>query len=162
VVTDTRRRTGGRVMRPITTDEYPAYQGAVLDAFGVTVTPPRTGRRGRLKAPSKVPAPGLRDATVVKTRRKGRVVKGKFRVVFGPAVSVRAALMTSAVGRAVDTAFVERPNGTDRHRNAREGRKTCRFSKDGWFHEATTDFSLYRYTFCWPVRTLRAKGDRGH
>jgi hypothetical protein len=37
VVTDTRRRTGGRVMRLITTDAYPAYEGAILDAYGVTV-----------------------------------------------------------------------------------------------------------------------------
>src|SRR5215471_17069493 len=81
VVTDTQRRTGGRAMRLITTDEYPAYEGALLEAYGVTVTPPRTGKRGRPKAPYKVPAPGLRYATVVKTRRKGRVVKVEFPAV---------------------------------------------------------------------------------
>ena len=161
VVTDTQRRTGGRVMRLITTDEYPAYEAALLDAYGVTITPPRTGKRGRPKAPYKVPAPGLRYATVVKTRRKGRVVKVEFRAVFGSAVSVRAALMTSPVSRAVNTAFIERQNGADRHRNARKARKTYRFSKDWWFHEAATYFSLYSYNFCWPVRTLRVKDDRG-
>jgi hypothetical protein len=162
VVTDTQRRTGGRMRRLIPTDEDPAYRAARLDASGVTVTPPRTGRPGRPKAPYQGPAPGLRDATVVKTRRKGRVVKGEFRAVFGSAVSVRAALMTSAVSRAINTAFVERQNGTDRHRNARKGRKTYRFSKDWDFHEAATYFRLYSYNFCWPVRTLRMKDDRGH
>jgi IS1 family transposase len=161
VVTDTQRRTGGRMMRLVTTDEYPAYEAALLDAYGVTVTPPRTGKPGRPKAPYKVPAPGLRYATVVKTRQKGRVVKVEFRAVFGSDISVRAALMTSPVSRAINTAFVERQNGTDRHRNARKGRRTYRFSKDWQFHEAATYFTLYSYNFCWPVRTLRAKDDRG-
>ncbi len=161
VVTDTRRRTGGRAMRLITTDEYPAYEAAILDAYGVTVTPPRTGKPGRPKAPYKVPAPDLRYATVVETRQKGRVGKVDFRVVFGSELSVRAALMCSTVSRAINTAFVERQNGTDRHRNARKGRKTYRFSKDWRFHEAGTYFSLYSYNFCWPVRTLRVKGERG-
>ncbi len=161
VVTDTRRRTGGRAMRLITTDEYPAYEAAILDAYGVTVTPPRTGKPGRPKAPYKVPAPDLRYATVVKTRQKGRVVKVDFRVVFGSELSVRAALMCSTVSRAINTAFVERQNGTDRHRNARKGRKTYRFSKDWDFHEAATYFTLYSYNFCWPVRTLRVKDERG-
>jgi IS1 family transposase len=161
VVTDTQRRTGGRTMRLITTDEYPAYEAALLDAYGVTVIPPRTGKPGRPKAPYKVPAPGLRYATVVKTRQKGRVAKVQFRVVFGSEAAVRAALMTSPVSRAINTAFVERQNGTDRHRNARKGRKTYRFSKDCRSHEADTYFTLYSYNFCWPVRTLRVEDDRG-
>jgi IS1 family transposase len=161
VVKDTQRRTGGRVMRLITTDEYSAYEGVLLEAYGVTVTPPRTGKPGRPKAPYTVPAPGLRYATVVKTREKGRVVKVEFRVVFGTEAAVRAALMTSPVSRAINTAFIERQNGTDRHRNARKGRKTYRFSKDWCFHEAATYFTLYSYNFCWPVRTLRVKDHRG-
>jgi hypothetical protein len=86
VVRDTRRRTGGRMMRLITTDEYPAYEAAPLDAYGVTATPPRTGKPGHPEAPDKVPASGLRHTTVVKTRRKGPVAKVEFRVVFRSAV----------------------------------------------------------------------------
>ena len=127
----------------------------------MTVTPPRTGKPGRPKAPYKVPAPDLRYATVVKTRRKGRVVKVDFRAVFGSEVSVRAALMTSPVSRAINTAFVERENGTDRHRNARKGRRTYRFSKDWRYHKAVTVPSLYCDNFCRPVRTPASKGDEG-
>ena len=47
VVEDFKRRTGGRLMGLITTDGYPAYEGAILEAYGETVTPPRTGKRGR-------------------------------------------------------------------------------------------------------------------
>ena len=63
--------------------------------------------------------------------------------------------------RAINTAFVERQNGTDRHRNARKVRKTYRFSKDWRYHEAVTYFTLYSYNFCWPVRTLRDQGRGG-
>ena len=52
------------------------------------------------------------------------------RVIFGTAAGVEAALAHSGVSRTVNTAFVERHNGTDRNRNARKVRKTYCFSKD--------------------------------
>ena len=152
----------GRLMGLITTDGYPAYETAILDAYGETVTPPRTGKRGVPGPPYKVAPPGLTYAVVEKTREKGRVVKIATRVVFGTVAAVMmAALGLSSVSRAINTAFVERQNGTDRHRNARKARKTYRFSKDWRHHEAVTYLSLYIYNFCWPVRTLADRDDRG-
>src|SRR4051812_2718757 len=162
IVGDVRRRTGGRLMDLITTDGYPAYEGAILDAYGVTVTPPRTGRRGRPRASYKVPPAGLTYAVVEKTREKGRVVSIATRVVFGTLAAVAAALGLSRASRAINTAFVERQNGTDRHRNARKARKTYRFSKDWRSHEAVTYLTLYTYNFCWPVRTLAIKDEGRH
>ena len=101
---------------------------------------------------------GLNYATVHKTREKGRVVEVTTRVIFGTAATVAAALAASAASRTINTAFVERHNGTDRNRNARKVRKTYCFSKDWWLHRAATFFSHYSYNFCWPVRTLKAKG----
>lgn len=92
IVGDVRRRTGGRLMDLITTEGYPAYEGAILDAYGVTVTPPRTGKRGRPRAPYKVAPAGLTYAVVEKTRKKGRVVSIATRVVFGTLAAVAAAL----------------------------------------------------------------------
>ena len=71
-----------------------------------------------------------------------------------------AALGMSSASRSVNTSFVERQNGTDRHRNARKARKTYRFSKDWRHHESVTYLSMYIYNFCWPVRTLRIKDER--
>jgi IS1 family transposase len=161
VVGDFKRRTGGRLMNLMTTDGYSAYEGAILDAYGQTVTPPRTGKPGRPRSPYKVPPPGLTYAVVEKTRAKGRVVEVVTRVVFGTMAAVTAALGLSRVSRAINTAFVERQNGTDRHRNARKARKTYRFSKRWQYHEAVTYLTLYRYNFCWPVRTLSERDDRG-
>jgi hypothetical protein len=155
LVGEFRRRTGGRMMRLMTSDAYPAYETAILGVYGETVTPPRTGKPGRPKGPDTVPPADLVYATVAKRRAKGRVVAIRTRVVFGTTAAVAAALKGSRVSRSVNTSFLERQHLTDRHHNARKSRKTYRFSKDWRFHEAATYFTLYGYNFCWPVRTWR-------
>jgi IS1 family transposase len=142
LVRDFRRRTSCRLMSLMTTDEYAPYRGAILEAYGETVTPPRTGKRGRPRTAYRVPPAGLLYATVHKTRSKGRVVKVEQRIIFGTAEAVGAALARSASSRAVNTSFVERQNGTDRNRNARKVRKTYCFSKDWSMHQAITYFTM--------------------
>jgi hypothetical protein len=161
LVAEFRRRTGGRLMRLMTGDDYPAYEPAILHAYGRTITPPRTGKRGRPRSPYKVAPAGLTYATVTKRREKGRAVEIGTRVVFGTIAAVLLAPGMSRVSRAINTAFVERQNGTDRHRSARKARKTYRFSKAWRHHEAVTFLSLYCYNFCWPVRTLAVTGAEG-
>jgi IS1 family transposase len=161
VVADFHRRTEGRVMSLMTSDEYPAYETAILHAYGETIIPPRTGKPGAPKAPYKAPPAGLNYAVVEKRREKGRVVEVACRIIFGLTAAVMAALSRSQVSRAINTSFVERHNGTDRHRNARKARRTYRFSKDWGLHEAVTYFTMYSYNFCWPVRTLRVRRDDG-
>lgn len=155
LVGEFRRRTGGRAMRLMTSDAYSAYETAILDAYGETVVPPRTGKPGRPKGPYKVPPADLVYAAVEKRRAKGRVVEIVTRVVFGAMAAVATALKVSRVSRSVNTSLLERQHLTDRHHNARKSRKTYRFSKDWRYHEAATYFTLYSYNFCWPVRTLR-------
>jgi IS1 family transposase len=155
LVGEFRRRTGGRAMRLMTSDAYPAYESAILAAYGETITPPRTGRPGRPKAPYKAPPAGLTYATVEKVRKKGRVVEIRTRAVFGTPAAVAAALAGSRVSRSINTSLVERQHLTDRHHNARKSRRTYRFSKVWRYHEAANYFTLYSYNFCWPVRTLR-------
>ncbi len=70
-------------------------------------------------------------------------------------------LKASVCSRTINTSFVERRHATDRAQNARKSRRTYRFSKDWRVHEAMTYFTAYRYNFCWPVRTLRIKGEDG-
>ena len=155
VVQGTKRRTGGRVMRLLTSDEFAPYREEILDAYGTCQPVARTGKRGRPRKPRKAAPPNLLYATVHKTRRKGRVVKVEPRLQFGSQAMLEAALAQSTVSTTVNVSFIERYNGTDRHRNGRKVRKTYRFSKDWDLHNASTCFSLYSYNFCWPVRTLR-------
>jgi len=161
VVQDFHRRTGGRVMRLITSDEYAAYPEAIRAAYGHVVVPPRTGRPGRPRQPyTELPA-ALTYATVHKERQNNRVVRVSTRVVFGTLLMVLAALALSAVSWAVNTCFVERHNGTDRNRCSRKVRKSYAFSKDWDVHREATLFSHFSYNFCWPVRTLRQRGAEG-
>ena len=154
LVDDVRRRTGGRVPRLITTDEYAPYRQAILNAYGTPVVPERTGKPGRPATKARlVPPDGLNFATVHKTRSKGRVVDVALAIVFGVASAIAAAPGRSTI----NTSRVERQNGTDRNRNARKVRKTCCFSKDWDVHEAVGYLTLYSYNFCWPVRTLRVR-----
>jgi len=148
---DVRDRLGGRVPEVVTSDEYPAYAAAIVSVFGTEATPPRTGRPGRPAGPRTTVPEGLRYATVHKTREKGRVVAVESREVFGAAEGAPPA----------STSYLERHNATDRHRNARKGRKTYRFSKDWDIHTALTAFTMYSYNFCWPVRTLRKRTGAG-
>jgi len=92
---------------------------------------------------------------VEKTRERGRGFNIATRVVFGTMAAVMSALGMSKACRAINTAFVERENATDRHCNARKARKTYRSSKDWRYHEAVTYLTLYAYNFCWPVRPTR-------
>jgi IS1 family transposase len=161
LVGDFHRRAEGRAMNLMTSDENPAYAEAILQAYGETVRPRRKGKRGRRPAPRTKPPKSLTYATVHKTRDKNRVVKVEQRVIYGTATAVAAALAVSPVSNAVNTVFVERHNGTDRHRNARKARKTYRFSKDWEVHAAVSYFTLYSYNFCWPVRTLRQREANG-
>ena len=161
VVHEAQQRTGGRVMELMTSDDYPAYETAILHAYGQAVATTATGRPSRKLVPEKVPPPGLNYATVEKRREKGRVVEIVTRVVFGTITAVLAALARSKVSRWVNVSFLERQNGTDRHHNARKVRKTYTFSKDWRVHESMTYFTMYSYNFCWPVRTLQERDDQG-
>jgi IS1 family transposase len=160
LVQDFKKRTAGRLMNLLTSDEYSAYATAIFAAYAVTPEQRRTGRPGRPKKPQPVVPKQLQYAVVHKERQNGRVVKVTTRVVFGTLVAVLAVLAASVVSRVVNTVFVERHNGSDRNRNRRKVRKTCCFSKDWGVHEAMTYFTMYSYNFCWPVRTLRKKVGR--
>lgn len=154
---DFKKRTAGRIMNLITSDEYKPYREAILKAYSGKTEVAHTGRPGRPRGSRLVPVKGLTYATVHKTRRKGRVVKIDLRPVFGSKTQVEAAIENSAVSNTINTAFVERHNGTDRNRNARKTRKSYCFSKNWDVHNAMTYFTMYSYNFCWPVRTLRVQ-----
>lgn len=161
-VREAHARTAGRTDVLFTSDEYPAYETAIARVYSVPGPPRPPGTPGRHPVlPPRQAPPDLTYATVHKEREKGRVVSIALAVVLGTWQAVAAALQRSGTSRTVNTSFVERHHGTDRHRNARKSRRTYRFSKDWRVHEAMTYFTMYSYNFCWPVRTLRRRDDEG-
>ncbi|MGZ3315770.1 MAG: hypothetical protein ACXU95_00550 [Isosphaeraceae bacterium] len=161
IVATVRDRTNGVAPQLMTSDEYPDYTSAIGLAFGVPVTEPTTGPGRRPILPARRLPQGLTYATVHKQRQNDRVVGVERRLILGTEGGLEAALGASAVSQTVNTSFVERQHGTDRGQNARKTRKTYRFSKDWRVHEAMTYYTLYRYNFCWVVRTLRQRDEQG-
>src|SRR5258708_24227033 len=103
----------------------------ISEAAGGPKEPPRTGRPGPAE---KTEASATQEADVGNGsqgtgERPGG--EGDDPVVFGTLAAVMAALAVSLVSTAVNTVFIERHHGSDRHRNRRKVRKICCFSKDG-------------------------------
>lgn len=154
-------RTEGRMMRLLTSDEYKAYRTEILSAYGIQEEVIRTGKPGRPRNPRTLPPPDLLYATVHKRRRNGRVVNVETRRQFGTEERLKEALSLSSIHHTVNTSYIERFNGTDRHRNSRKARKTYRFSKDWDQHNASTYFTVYSANFCCPVYSLRQPTGEG-
>lgn len=153
LLSDFKRRTDGVLPKLITSDELSNYQTVILETYGQKTPRVRNGDRGRFPNPILTPPPGLLYALLHKHRKKGRVVKIDTRIVFGTQQALDQALSESPVSTHVNTAFIERYNGTDRHRNSRKVRKTYGFSKDWDCHEEATWLSVVGYNYCWTPRT---------
>jgi IS1 family transposase len=163
VVTAVKDRLDNQPPALMTSDEYPVYETVIEEVFSQPVVSPqesaRPGRRPLL--PERRLNPGVTYATVRKERAKNRVVAVHRTVVLGSQSAVDRVLKASVCSRTINTSFVERQHGTARCRNARQSRRTYRFSKDWEVHESMSYFTRYRYNFCWPVRTLRVRDSEG-
>jgi len=158
---DFKRRTDGVLPRLITSDELSNYETVILETYGDRTPRVRHGDRGRFPNPTLTAPPDLLYALLHKHRKNGRVVKIDTRIVFGTQGALDLALADSPVSTHVNTAFIERYNGTDRHRNSRKVRKTYAFSKDWDRHEEATWLSVVGYNYCWTPRTRGQRGPNG-
>ena len=65
-------------------------------------------------------------------------------------------MVKSGVSHRINTAFVERHNGTDRNRNARKCGNVLLL--EGLVGSSRGHIlHMYSYNFCWPVRTLKTE-----
>ncbi len=140
-----------------TSDERPHYAAALLEVYGQTVVPPRTGRPGRPRNAYKVPPDDLLYAVVSKRRQHGRVVEVTTHVVYGTLERLAHALADSPVSRVISTFGVERNNLTIRQHSRRMGRKVNAFSKDHTYLEYQLALSFASYHFVVPHRGLRQR-----
>lgn len=140
-----------------TSDQWGAYDQALLKAYGERYQPKRQGHRGRYPLPQLRPTPELLYAQAVKRREKGRVVEITRKIIFGDEEAIKSKLDESASSRTINTSFVERDNLTWRERNRRLTRKTTAFSKDLTWMEKQFWLSMAYYHFCLPHKSLRQK-----
>lgn len=157
--TDFYERTDGYLPELICTDEYAVYQTVILDTYGVLrselgLTPEEEAdfSLGEFHFVEEVSY-----ATVHKHKEGGRVVAVSERLVLGSEERLGETLEGSERSGTVNTSFVERYHGTQRHFNARKKRRAYTFSKELCFHESATWLVVLWYNFGWCVRTLREK-----
>ena len=161
VIREARDRTGGRADLLITSDEHAPNETAIREVYGIERPRPRRPGPGRPPKPVKVLPEDLCYATARERREKGRVVEVARTLVFGTLALLQMFLGRSTVSTTINTSFVERHNGTDRHQNSRKRRKTYGFSKEIGLHHAASYFIGYSYNFCWCVRALRVTDEDG-
>lgn len=158
--TDFYQRTDGGLPALITTDEYVAYFTVIVNTWGVRkedleMTEEQKAEYGWEEIPAVSFPVEICYATVHKEREQGRVVKVEQRIIFGTPDQVVAALEKASTAKTINTSYIERWNGTQRHFNARKARKVYTFSKEFSFHLAVTWLCVVAYNFCWTPRTLR-------
>jgi IS1 family transposase/transposase-like protein len=140
-----------------TSDDLPHYADALLEVYGQTVQPPRTGQRGRPREPYKVPPDDLLYAVVCKRREGSRVVEVTTEVVYGSPQRIAELLQHSPTSHMISTYGVERNNLTVRQHARRLGRKVNAFSKDHDYLEQQLALSFAYYHFVIPHQGLRQK-----
>jgi transposase-like protein/IS1 family transposase len=140
----------------VATDGWSAYPGSIQRAFREKVK--QTAGRGR--ACLKV-WPKLCIATVIKRTVKKRVVEVTRKMTLGTAERANELLQASRGGTVLNTAFIERFNGTMRERLASLTRK-CRH---GASHLQALHSGMYligcTYNFCWPHHELSKPKHQG-
>jgi len=146
VVGDFAARTNQKPPRLITTDENAAYEPVLKKQYGkVEVVKRRDDQPDRRYKPRASWPDGMVYATVSKTYRRGRAVEVKRKLVHGTEQQLAAALEKSPASNEINTAFIERQNGTDRVHNSRKARKTLGFSKSLIYHLASSWWVIFCY-----------------
>lgn len=148
------KRVTKRIPDLFSSDQLDQYAKALLQVYGRIVYPTRKTGPGRPPNPRIVPSKDLNYVQVVKQYKKYRVVKVGQKVVFGDPQKIQSILAESSVSNKINTAYVERNNGTIRHMDSRCVRKTFCFSKNKTNHERQLSLTLAYCHLCRPHKTL--------
>jgi hypothetical protein len=139
-------------------DDQLPYPAAILEVFGVVQHRRRPSGRGRKRHPRLKAPPGLWAGVVQKVRdAAGKLLRIKLRALFGRRRDIRRRIQELGVGRDINTAHVERLNGTVRGQQARLARRTRHGSRgDRWLQWSLW---LWRDLYNW-VRVHGSLGGR--
>jgi hypothetical protein len=113
-------------------DNHLPYPSALLQVFGEVLHRRRKRRHGRKKKPGLKPPPGLLAGVVHKVRdASGEVIQVKAEALFGRLRAIKGRVAELGIGTTVNTAHIERLNGTLRCQQARLARRPRCVSRDG-------------------------------
>jgi hypothetical protein len=128
------------------------YPNAILRAFVEQVNEDiQTGKK-QLQVWSQ-----LLIGQVIKTHKKHRLVSVKHTLLRGDEQGLKQSLEQSHGGTQINTAYIERLNGTLRERLAALTRKCRHASQHLWAFQWGMYLIGCTYNVCWPVRTVLPK-----
>jgi hypothetical protein len=115
-------------------DDHLPYPAALLEVFGLVQHRRRPSRRGRKRQPRLKAPPGLWVGVVQKVRdAAGKLLRVKTRALFGRRKDMVGRVQELGIGTQINTAHLERLNGTLRGQQARLTRRTRQVSREkGW------------------------------
>jgi len=106
-------------------DDHLPYPKAILQVFGLIRHRRRRRGHGRLKYPDLKPPPQLLVGVVEKVRNAtGKLLAVRTRALFGGKRKITRLVRRLKIGRQINTAHIERLNGTLRNQQARLARRT--------------------------------------
>lgn len=106
-------------------DNHLPYPAAILQVFGLIRHRRRKRGRGRRKHPDLKPPPGLRAGVVEKVRdMTGNLLRVRTRALFGRQRDIVKQIKRLKIGQQINTAHIERLNGTMRGQQTRLARRT--------------------------------------
>lgn len=130
------------------TDDHRPYPQALLHTFGLTRHRRRKHGRGRRKYADLKPPPGLLAGIVTKVRdAAGNLLGIKTRRLYGRSKEIHKRLRKLKLGHQINTAHVERLNGTIRTQQTRLARRTRNVSRDETRLQASV--SVWRDLYHW-------------
>ena len=141
-----------------TSDELPHYKDALLEEYHTVEQPKPTGKPGRPRIPRMVIDPELDYAVVHKVRKDNRVIRVERKVIYGNPDRIKERLARSS-SNMINTAYVERLNGTLRQRDSHLHRKSLSFAKSDSFFESKLAIIVACYNFVKPHTTLSKNSD---
>jgi IS1 family transposase len=136
-------------------DNHLPYPAAILRAFGVVRHRRRKRGRGRRKHPDLKPPPGLLAGVVHKVRdATGNLLRVRGKALFGRKRDIIQRIKQLKLGQQINTAHIERLNGTMRGQQSRLARRTRAGSRRG--RTLAWSLALWRdlYNWVWPHTSL--------
>jgi len=133
-------------------DNHPPYPAAILQVFGQVRHRRRKrgrgGLRGRRKHPDLKPPPGMLAGVVHKVRDAGgNLLRVRTKALFGRKRDIVKRVRQLKIGKQINTAHVERLNGTLRGQQARLARRTRAGSRRG--RRLTWSLALWQDLYNW-------------
>lgn len=135
------------------TDELPHYTDAIFEQYHTEEKPAATGKPGRPRKPRKVIDPDVDYVVVHKDRKENHIVNVTQKVIFGDIQRVEERLAKSCSTN-INTAYIERSNGTFRQHDGNLRRKSLFFAKEKESFESRIAITIAYYNFVKPHSSL--------